>query len=193
MESVLVTGCAGFIGSHLSDALLKKGYHVVGIDNFDEFYSRDIKNSNLAEARTNSRFSFYEIDIRSAEQLDEITEPFSVVVHLAAKAGVLPSKKHPEQYITTNVLGTNNILDFMKRRSIGKYVFASSSSIYGNSKNIPFNEADDVNFPISPYAVTKKSCELLNHVYHHLYDIDTMNLRLFTKNRPHQHPDQTKH
>src|SRR5438874_11906239 len=132
MNSILVTGCAGFIGSHLADALLKKGYNVIGIDNFDSFYSRKLKESNLEYALTNKNFTFYEIDIRSAEQLDSITEQIDTMIHLAAKAGVLPSIANPAAYIETNIAGTHHVLNFMKSRGIKKYVFASSSSIYGN-------------------------------------------------------------
>jgi UDP-glucuronate 4-epimerase len=193
MKSVLVTGCAGFIGSHLTDALLKRDYKVIGIDNFDSFYSREIKKDNLKSALANPRFLFHEIDITEADQLNSIEEPVDIVVHLAAKAGVLPSKKNPEAYIKANVVGTGILLEFMQSRGIRKYIFASSSSIYGNTRTIPFKETDNVNFPISPYAVTKRSCELLNHVYHYLHGIDTLNLRLFTVYGPRQRPDLAIH
>jgi UDP-glucuronate 4-epimerase len=193
MSTVLVTGCAGFVGSHLTETLLANGYKVVGIDNFDPFYSAEIKKANLNNASSNTNFTFYQIDINEKEQLEKINDKIDSVVHLAAKAGVLPSLKDPESYVKTNVIGTYHLLDFMKHRSISKYVFASSSSIYGNTKTIPFVESDNVNFPISPYAFTKKSCELLNHTYHYLYGINTINLRLFTVYGPRQRPDLAIH
>jgi UDP-glucuronate 4-epimerase len=193
MTSVLVTGCAGFVGSHVAEALLKRGYKVVGIDNFDSFYSKEIKKANLKNAHADSNFTFYPVDITDKNQLEAITDKVDLVVHLAAKAGVLPSIKEPESYIRTNIVGTYNVLEFMRSRAIMKYVFASSSSIYGNTKTIPFVETDNVNFPISPYAFTKKSCELINHTYYHLHGINTINLRLFTVYGPRQRPDLAIH
>jgi UDP-glucuronate 4-epimerase len=193
MISVLVTGCAGFIGSHLVDSLLSKGYKVIGIDNFDPFYDERQKRDNLTQANANENFSFYEADIRERKQFDVIKEHIDAVIHLAAKAGVLPSIKNPDAYIETNITGTNHLLDFMTNREIRKYVFASSSSIYGNTQTIPFSEEDDGSFPISTYAVTKKACELLNHTYYHLHKIDAVNLRLFTVYGPRQRPDLAIH
>jgi UDP-glucuronate 4-epimerase len=116
-----------------------------------------------------------------------------ILIHLAAKAGVLPSLKHADDYIAVNITGTNNLLEFMKTREIKKMVFASSSSVYGNNVKIPFSEADAVDTPISPYAFTKRACELMNHSYHHLYNLDIINLRLFTVYGPRQRPDLAIH
>jgi UDP-glucuronate 4-epimerase len=193
MSSILVTGCAGFVGSHLTDALLRAGYKVVGIDNFDSFYRKELKQHNLAHAYAHENFSFYNLDITEKESLNGIIDSIDVVIHLAAKAGVLPSLKNPEAYIKTNIVGTHHVLDFIKSRGITKYVFASSSSVYGNTKTIPFVESDSVNLPISPYAFTKKSCELLNHTYYYLHGINTINLRLFTVYGPRQRPDLAIH
>lgn len=184
---VLVTGAAGFIGSHLCEALVEARHEVIGIDNFDTFYSREIKMSNLAALMDNSLFTLKEGDIRKIDEYG--IDGCDVVVHLAAKAGVLPSLKSPQEYVSVNVNGTQSILEWMRAKGVKKYVFASSSSIYGNNKKIPFKETDNVDHPISVYAATKKSCELLNHTYHQLFGIDTVNLRFFTVYGPRQRPD----
>ena len=164
MQKILVTGCAGFIGSHVCELLLKKGYAVVGIDNFDPFYSTDIKKENLAHFSTHPDFSFYEMDIANGfEHFHE--RGFDAVIHLAAKAGVRPSIQDPAAYTRSNIVGTQMLLEFMKVTQIEKMVFASSSSVYGNNKKIPFNEDDNVDNPISPYAFTKKAGELMNYYY----------------------------
>lgn len=193
MATILITGVAGFIGSHLSEALLNMGHRVIGVDNFDNFYSQQIKLNNLSYSQTTERFKFYQIDIRYMAQLRTIKEDVDAVVHLAAKAGVLPSLKDPQGYINTNITGTQNVLTFLQERGIKKYVFASSSSIYGNNKKTPFSENDNVDYPISPYAFTKKSNELMNFTFHHLYNIDTLNLRFFTVFGPRQRPDLAIH
>lgn len=193
MARILLTGCAGFIGSHLSEKLLNEGHQVTGIDNFDPFYPREVKEKNLALLTGNANFRFFELDFSQKDQLKQIPGNIDVVIHLAAKAGVLPSLKAPEAYIQTNIQGTNNILEFMQQHGIKKLLFASSSSVYGNNKTIPFSEDDDVSRSISPYAFTKRSCELMNYNYHHLYDIDILNLRLFTVYGPRQRPDLAIH
>lgn len=189
MKKVLVTGCAGFIGSSLTDALLNKGFYVVGIDNFDTYYPKIIKQNNLKTALQNKNFKFIEGDICSIDDLHKIETPIDLVVHLAAKAGVRPSIENPEAYTKTNILGTQTILNWMKTNSIKKLIFSSSSSVYGNNSKTPFSEEDNVDNPISPYAFTKKSCELLNYTYHHLYNFDIINLRFFTVFGPRQRPD----
>jgi len=161
--NILVTGSAGFIGSHLCEKLLALSHTVIGIDNFDPFYSREIKENNLVQARQHANFRFYKIDITNKAELFAIPEEIHVVIHLAAKAGVLPSIKDPAGYLNTNVVGTQNLLDLMKERGVKKYIFASSSSVYGNNPRIPFSEADAVDNPISPYASTKKASELINY------------------------------
>lgn len=186
---LLITGCAGFIGSHLCEQLLKTEDSIIGIDNFDDFYPKYIKEDNLKDFISHPNFTFNQIDIRHKENLNTLDADIDCVVHIAAKAGVRSSIENPIRYIDTNISGTENILEFMKSSNIKKLIFASSSSVYGNHKEIPFREDMDVNEPISPYAFTKKSCELLNHTYHHLYGIDIINLRFFTVFGPRQRPD----
>lgn len=190
---IVVTGCAGFIGSHLCERLIKENHKVIGIDNFDNFYQRSIKEENLNKLRTSSLFSFYEADIRNKEELDEINDNFDVVIHLAAKAGVRPSIENPKGYVDTNIHGTLNILQFMLDKKINKIVFASSSSVYGDRAISPYREESITDYPISPYAFTKKSGELILHNYHNLYQIDSVALRFFTVYGPRQRPDLAIH
>jgi len=191
--NILVTGCAGFIGSHVTEQLLHQGHSVIGIDNFDDFYAKSIKENNLSGFLNHPNFRFKDLDLRNVDELESIEESFDVVVHLAAKAGVLPSLKNPQAYISSNILATNNLLELMRQRNCKKLVFASSSSVYGNNRKTPFEESDDVNNTISIYAQTKKSCELLNYTYHHLYHFDIINLRFFTVFGPRQRPDLAIH
>ena len=192
MVTILVTGCAGFIGSHVCSLLLNKGFSVIGVDNFDPFYNRSAKELNLAKFNAHPAFRFYEIDITKG--LDAIAgENIRAVIHLAAKAGVRPSIEDPASYLNVNIIGTQQVHEFMKARAIEKLVFASSSSIYGNNKKMPFSEDDPVDNPISPYAFTKKACELMNYTFHHLYNIDIINLRFFTVYGPGQRPDLAIH
>ncbi|WP_372752817.1 GDP-mannose 4,6-dehydratase [Labilibaculum sp.] len=193
MKSIVVTGCAGFIGSHLTEKLLQLGYKVIGIDNFDPFYPKRIKEENMNHFRQDSSFVFYELDLRVDSSLDIITEPVDLVVHLAGKAGVRPSIEDPQGYINSNISATRNVLDFMRKKGVKKFAFASSSSIYGNNKEVPFSESHNVDRAISPYAFSKKSCEILNHCYHHLYDLDIINMRFFTVFGPRQRPDLAIH
>lgn len=192
MVTILVTGCAGFIGSHVCTGLLNKGFRVIGVDNFDPFYDRSVKEANLARFNTHPAFSFYELDITAG--LDAV-EPgnIQVIIHLAAKAGVRPSIEDPAGYLHVNIVGTQKVHEFMLARKIGKLIFASSSSVYGNNKKIPFSEEDNVDNPISPYAFTKKAGELMNYTFHHLYNIDVINLRFFTVYGPGQRPDLAIH
>ncbi len=192
MVTILVTGCAGFIGSHVCTLLLNKGFKVIGIDNFDPFYERTVKESNLAKIKTHPAFSFYEIDITNG--LNDIAQDnIQAVIHLAAKAGVRPSIEDPAGYQNVNIGGTQKVHEFMQARLIDKLIFASSSSVYGNNKKMPFSEDDNVDNPISPYAFTKKACELMNYTFHHLYNIDVINLRFFTVYGPGQRPDLAIH
>jgi UDP-glucuronate 4-epimerase len=192
---ILVTGSAGFIGSNLTDSLLKSGNKVMGIDNFDIYYERTIKEENIKEAMQNPAYQFKEGDIRDAAFLDNCFEQFKpdLIVHLAAKAGVRPSIISPQDYYDVNVCGTLNILEVMRKHDIKKMIFASSSSVYGNNKKVPFSEADNVDYPISPYAASKKAGELLCHTYHHLYNFDIFCLRFFTVYGPRQRPDLAIH
>ncbi len=188
-KSILITGVAGFLGSHLAEKLLDNGHRITGIDNFDPFYAESIKRDNLRKCLSNSSFKLVELDICHTEKLFDLQGDWEIVLHVAAKAGVLPSVKKPQDYVSVNVQGTLNVLEFMRLRGIKKYIFASSSSIYGNSPIIPFTEDQKVEEPISPYAFSKRSCELMNFTYHKLYGIDCLNLRLFTLYGPRQRPD----
>jgi UDP-glucuronate 4-epimerase len=193
VQRILVTGAAGFIGSNLSEFLLASGYQVTGIDNFDLFYDRKIKENNLSNCLSHPGFQFHESDLTDPKQFKKLSAEIDVVIHVAAKAGVLPSIKNPMAYISNNIIGTQNLLEWMRAHEIKKMLFASSSSIYGNNKKIPFVESDIVDNPISPYASTKKSCELLNHTYHYLFGFDIINLRFFTVYGPRQRPDLAIH
>jgi UDP-glucuronate 4-epimerase len=192
---ILVTGAAGFIGSHLCERLLADGAEVVGLDNFDEFYSPAIKRSNIAECLKHKSFTLIEGDIRDVGCVSDILSrnDISTIVHLAARAGVRPSIEQPLLYQDVNINGTMVLLEAAKEYGIRKFVFASSSSVYGNNKKVPFAETDNVDFPISPYAATKKAGELICHTYHHLYDMDIMCLRFFTVYGPRQRPDLAIH
>jgi len=195
MKSILVTGCAGFIGSHVSEKLLKMGYKVIGIDNFSKFYDKKIKQRNLEPLIANPNFQFKELDIRNKDALfKEINEAVDIVVHLAAKAGVRPSILDPEAYIDVNIKGTHHLLQWMQEYHCKKLFFASSSSVYGNSmSDEAFIENEKDVKPISPYAFTKRSAELMNHTYHHLYHFDIINARFFTVYGPRQRPDLAIH
>ena len=191
MVKILVTGIAGFIGSNLGEHLIKGDVKLIGIDNFDPFYDRQIKENNLSILNRSPNFIFFEGDICDVSFLNSIliNETPDLVIHLAAKAGVRPSILNPSEYYNTNVIGTLNLLDAMKTVGCKKMIFGSSSSIYGNNKKVPFSEMDIVDNPISPYAATKKAGELLCHTYHHLYDFDIFCLRFFTVYGPRQRPD----
>ncbi|MBC6989938.1 GDP-mannose 4,6-dehydratase [Hymenobacter sp. BT491] len=197
MPSILVTGCAGFIGSHLCQRLLSDGHRVVGLDNFDPFYDRTLKLANLAPLLSHPHFSFHEVELRhGAEALADAlpADPIDVVVHLAAKAGVSPSVRQPIAYLENNVLGTTQLLEWMRQRDIKKLFFASSSSVYGNTPERPFRE--DMNLLsacISPYAASKLAGEQLTYTYHHLYQLDVLNARFFTVYGPRQRPDLAIH
>lgn len=193
--NILVTGAAGFIGSHLSEKLLEAGHVVIGIDNFDPFYSRSFKELNLIHLKGNSAFTLVEADICNRTALDEIfaRQSIDVVIHLAAKAGVRPSIDHISDYYKTNIDGTLQLLEAMKAANVKRMLFASSSSVYGNNPKTPFAESDRVDNPISPYASTKKSGELLCHVYCHLHGFDINCLRFFTVFGPRQRPDLAIH
>ncbi|MEJ7826537.1 MAG: SDR family NAD(P)-dependent oxidoreductase [Segetibacter sp.] len=192
---ILVTGGAGFIGSNLSEMLLEDGHDVICLDNFDEFYDPIIKRKNIKLCLDSDHFYFIEGDIRNADTLKSCFERHNidVVVHLAARAGVRPSLQQPELYYEVNVNGTLRLLEHMRKFDVKKLIFASSSSVYGNNKKVPFSENDNVDYPISPYAATKKSGELLCYNYYHLYEIDTYCLRFFTVYGPRQRPEMAIH
>jgi UDP-glucuronate 4-epimerase len=190
-DNVLVTGGAGFIGSHFCEALLAHGEKVLCLDNFCHFYSPESKRQNIAELMTNPAFELLEADIRDYDDLDSIFSNHSIdtVIHLAAMAGVRPSIQDPGLYTSVNVAGTMNLLEACTAHAVQRFIFASSSSVYGNSSPVPFSEADPVNDPISPYAATKKSGEMLCRAWHNLYGMSILCLRFFTVYGPRQRPD----
>jgi len=193
-KEIIVTGGAGFIGSHLVEKLLNSNYAVTVIDNFDSFYPKAVKQRNMVSFIDHPSFTFLEADITNESDLySKLSGNYSAIVHLAAKAGVRPSIENPVAYQDVNVKGTQNLLEFAKNKQIKQFVFASSSSVYGINKNIPWKESDAVLNPISPYASTKISGELLGHVYSHLYGIRFLVLRFFTVYGPRQRPDLAIH
>lgn len=195
-KNILITGGAGFIGSHLVERLLGEGtWRVTVVDDLNDFYSPEIKRANIAPFRDAANFSFVESDIRNAEAMRKVFDAneFDAVVHLAARAGVRPSLCHPKLYAETNINGTLNLLELARDFDIKKFVFGSSSSVYGVNSKVPFSEDDRINQPISPYASTKAAGELLCHTYSHLFDIRTVCLRFFTVYGARQRPDLAIH
>jgi UDP-glucuronate 4-epimerase len=194
-SSVLITGGAGFIGSSLSATLQNLQTRIVCLDNFDVFYEEQIKVRNILEISGSPHFTLVRGDIRDRALMDKICKEYNIgiVVHLAAKAGVRPSIADPLSYFDVNVNGTIVLLEAMKRNGINKLINASSSSVYGNNVKTPYSETDNVDFPISPYAASKKSGELVTHTYHHLFGMDVINLRFFTVYGPRQRPDLAIH
>ncbi len=192
---VLVTGGAGFIGSHLCERLLRDGHDVVNLDNLDPFYDPALKRRNLTALMSHPRHRFLEGDLCDPAAMEKLflQERFDHVVHLAARAGVRPSIEDPLTYQHVNVHGTNVLLDACRASGTQSFIFASSSSVYGNNEKVPFSETDNVDSPISPYAATKKAGELLCYTYHHLYGIDVACLRFFTVYGPRQRPEMAIH
>ena len=220
MKNFLITGGAGFIGSTVAEKLLNNGDRVVVVDNFNDFYDynrkirnileitnnfnkinefenllKDEKISKLIEIVNSDRFTLIYGDIRDREAMDRVfaENSFDLVFNPAAMAGVRPSLLDPMLYEDVNVRGYMNLLELCKKYGVKKFVQASSSSVYGNNKEVPFKETAIVNFAISPYAATKKSCEVMGHVYHKLYNIDMVQLRFFTVYGPKQRPDLAIH
>lgn len=192
--TVLVTGGAGFIGSHLADHLISSGYHVTVLDNFNSFYDPDAKRANIKPHLNTSRYTLCVGDICDLEFLrTQLSGDFDIIVHLAAMAGVRPSIADPVYYQKVNVEGTQNLLEMAREWGVPKFVFGSSSSVYGINENVPWREDDHVLKPISPYASTKISGELLGHVYSALYGISFTALRFFTVYGPRQRPDLAIH
>jgi UDP-glucuronate 4-epimerase len=187
--NALVTGGAGFIGSHVVERLLDRGDRVTVIDDFNDFYDPSIKRRNVAAFA--SRIRVVEADIGDAATLRDTfqRERFDTIVHLAARAGVRPSLAHPRLYIQVNVVGTQNLLELAREFGVRKFIFGSSSSVYGVNGKLPFSESDPIFNPISPYAATKLAAEALCHVHHHLYGLDMVCLRFFTVYGPRQRPD----
>lgn len=191
MTTYFITGGAGFIGSSLAERLLKEGNKVVAIDNFCDFYNPNIKENNIKELLKNENFKLYRKDIRDKKAIKEIFDEndIDIVMHLAAMAGVRPSIENPVLYQEVNCMGTQNILEEMRVHNVKNAVFASSSSVYGNCKEVPFREDMVVDYAISPYAATKKANEVMAHVYHKLFDMNVIMLRFFTVYGPKQRPD----
>ncbi|HVH69130.1 MAG TPA: NAD-dependent epimerase/dehydratase family protein [Gemmatimonadales bacterium] len=189
-EKVLVTGAAGFIGSHVCEALVARGDEVIGVDNFDPFYPRRVKERNLDGLRGAAGFRFLEADIvRQPLPLDGV----SVVLHLAARPGVRPSLENPASYSETNVTGTVRVFEAARRAGIQRVVFGSSSSVYGNATPAPFSEDGPAVWPISPYAASKRAGELMAQAFAHLYGMQIACLRFFTVYGPRQRPDLAIH
>lgn len=188
---ILVTGAAGFIGKHTAEALLKRGDTVFGLDNFNDYYPPEIKKRNVKELQNYKNFKMIKGDILDKNLLEELfkNEKFDKVCHLAARAGVRPSIQDPFLYEEVNIRGTLNLLDLSKKFQIKNFVFASSSSVYGESKKVPFSEDQKLDRPISPYAATKKACENLAFTYSHLYKLPCIGLRFFTVYGPSGRPD----
>lgn len=191
MKTFLITGGAGFIGSSLSEQLLNNNEKVIIIDNFCDFYNPNIKERNIDNIKNNTNFKLYKVDIRDRLSIKKVFDEnkIDVVVNLAAMAGVRPSIENPILYQEVNCLGLQNILEEMKLHNVKNGVFASSSSVYGNGKEVPFRENMVVDYAISPYAATKKANEVMAHVYHKLYNMNIIMLRFFTVYGPKQRPD----
>jgi UDP-glucuronate 4-epimerase len=191
---VLVTGAAGFIGSHVAERLVSLGAKVIGLDNFDPFYDRAMKEANArvcteASERGNGSFELLEGDLTDASMVRRAMDGCASVIHLAAKAGVRPSIEDPSGYALSNVVGTAVVLAEATRAGVDRAVVASSSSVYGNGSVVPYREDDAASEPISPYAATKRACELLGHTHHHLTGLPVGLLRFFTVYGPRQRPD----
>jgi UDP-glucuronate 4-epimerase len=191
MDRILVTGGAGFIGSHLCEQLLREGKQVALVDNLDDFYDPRLKLANLEEIKLSGRVESFIVDIRDRGRLEEVFEKYrpQAVVHLAARAGVRPSLIHPELYVSTNVSGTLNLLELSRHFGIEKFIFGSSSSVYGDTSRVPFSEDDPIARPISVYAATKVAGESLAYTYSHLYNLAVICVRIFTAFGPRQRPD----
>jgi UDP-glucuronate 4-epimerase len=193
-DQILVTGGAGFIGSHLIERLLKDGYRVICLDNFNDYYDPALKRENVAAALTDPNYLLVEGDILDTALLDRLFgAPIKAVVHLAARAGVRPSLKEPVLYDQVNVQGTINLLERARLTGVEHFVFGSSSSVYGMNHKVPFSEADRVDSPVSPYAATKRAGELMCSTYNHLYGLPVTCLRFFTVYGPRQRPDMAIH
>jgi UDP-glucuronate 4-epimerase len=190
MKKVLITGAAGFIGYHLSQKLLKEGYEIYGIDNLNDYYDPALKQARLVQLQV-SNFKFQQLDLQNYEGLTEVFTEFQpdIVINLAAQAGVRYSLENPRSYIESNLDGFFNILEASRQHGVNNFIYASSSSVYGNNEKSPFAETDNVDHPVSLYAATKKSNELIAHTYSHLYKMTTVGLRFFTVYGPWGRPD----
>jgi len=199
--SILVTGAAGFIGFHVCKKLLQDGNQIIGLDNLNDYYDPKLKKSRINELINISKknkinFNFIKVDLVNSNKLDQIfsnhnneNSKISIVIHLAAQAGVRYSIENPSAYVQSNLVGFCNIIEISKKNNVDHFYYASSSSVYGGNKNLPFEELDNVDKPISLYAATKKSNELIAHTYSHLFNLPTTGLRFFTVYGPWGRPD----
>lgn len=188
---ILVTGAAGFIGSHLASKLLGRGDQVVGFDNFNDYYDVSKKRRNAAELARHPRFCMIEADLRDREAVLKLFEQegFDAVAHLAAMAGVRNSVENPDLYVEVDYVGTQNVMDGSRNSGVGNFVFASTSSVYGDTTQIPFVEADSCSQPLQPYAAAKRAAEMLGYTYHYLYGLNFTATRFFTVYGPNGRPD----
>ena len=195
MSTILVTGSAGFIGSNLTELLLNDGHTVIGIDNFNDYYDPQLKHHNNTPLISHKNYHFFNGDIRNKETISQIfnSHPIDIMIHLAAMAGVRYSIENPALYFDVNINGTVTLLDACRHHNVTQVLFASSSSVYGNTAKVPFTESDNVDCPISPYAASKKAGELLCYTYHHLFNINIACLRFFTVYGPRQRPEMAIH
>jgi UDP-glucuronate 4-epimerase len=196
MKTILITGGAGFIGSHLVDRLIAEGvWQITVVDDFNDFYDPSIKRANIANHQSNPNFKMLAADIRDFDGLSQAFKQtsYDCIVHLAARAGVRPSLKQPRLYVETNINGTMNLLELARAHGVKRFIFGSSSSVYGTNAKIPFSEDDPIFNPISPYAATKAAGELICHTYAHLYDMRIICLRFFTVYGARQRPDLAIH
>lgn len=191
MQNILITGCAGFIGFHVSRRLLEEGRQVLGMDNLNEYYDPTLKQARLSQLTTQPGFRFLKLDLTSRKEIERLFShhAFDGVVHLAAQAGVRYSLTHPHAYVGSNLVGFANLLEGCRHGGINHLVFASSSSVYGLNTKMPFSTHESADHPVSLYAATKKSNELMAHVYAHLYRIPSTGLRFFTVYGPWGRPD----
>lgn len=190
-NKILITGAAGFIGYHLSKRLCKNDYNVIGLDNLNSYYDVNLKKSRLNKLKSYQNFNFFETDLIEREEIFKLfqNESPTIVIHLAAQAGVRYSITNPHSYVDSNLVGFVNILESCRHNPVKHLIYASSSSVYGSNKKVPFCESDNVDHPVSLYAATKKSNELMAHTYSNLYDIPTTGLRFFTVYGPFGRPD----
>ncbi|OGI17687.1 MAG: hypothetical protein A3J63_02750 [Candidatus Moranbacteria bacterium RIFCSPHIGHO2_02_FULL_40_12b] len=191
MTRILITGGAGFIGSAVAKKLMDRGYKVVLLDNFNDYYNPRLKHDRIKKFLKGHKFKLYKGDIRDYKLLEKIfrKEKPDKIIHLAAMAGVRSSLSNPKLYADVNIMGSINLLELAVKYKIKNFVFASSSSVYGNNKKVPFSESDPVDNPISPYAASKKADELIAYVYHHIYGLNITALRYFTVYGPWGRPD----
>lgn len=188
---VLVTGAAGFIGSNLAEKLARRGDQVIGLDNFDDYYDPAKKRANEQRLNRYDNFKMIEADIRDRKGVFDIfsQEEFDAVAHLAALAGVRNAVKYPELYVEVDFNGSQNLMDAAREQDVGNFVFASTSSVYGNTRQIPFLESDSCDRPLQPYAAAKRAVEILGYTYHHLFDLNFTAIRFFTVYGPNGRPD----